>query len=249
MKNNPFIVLFLFCSIVLMGQVSDRELFRALAVNDTLAVESGFVLNSTSKVKTAINPQGYFEIQAKSKDTLIISSDLYQFKRWVVADANSDIPVVKIKLQLLNHQLKEVVVNQKKVASPIVGNTQKYVDGKYFDDAQSSPTNSTVPSFEIVDGLDFVRIGKLIGKLFKKAENKEEGNQTYDFVAEVPKRLSSNFFYKELLLLPDQVALFLFYCDNDKRSKSILNSENEFFLIDFLITKNNEFKTIRTFEK
>jgi hypothetical protein len=50
-------------------------------------------------------------------------------------------------------------------------------------------------------------------------------------------------------LKKDEIGLFLDYCEGDPKAKNLLKQEDEFLLIDFLITKNEEFKRITTFEK
>ena len=50
-------------------------------------------------------------------------------------------------------------------------------------------------------------------------------------------------------LKEQEIGLFLIYCENDKKSNALLNPDLEFQLIDFLITKNEEFKKFTIFEK
>ena len=65
----------------------------------------------------------------------------------------------------------------------------------------------------------------------------------------VSKGVDSYFFTNTLKLKNNEVGLFLDYCENDPKSKTLLQEKDEFMLIDFLITKNEEFKRITTFEK
>ena len=62
--------------------------------------------------------------------------------------------------------------------------------------------------------------------------------------------VSYSFFTDKLKLNDDQVGLFLLFCENDPKSKTFVNTTSqEFEIMDFLITKNSEFKNIATFEK
>ena len=61
--------------------------------------------------------------------------------------------------------------------------------------------------------------------------------------------IDSYFFTNTLKLKSNEVGLFLDYCENDPKSKTLLQEKDEFMLIDFLITKNEEFKRFTTFEK
>jgi hypothetical protein len=69
------------------------------------------------------------------------------------------------------------------------------------------------------------------------------------FTDAVLDRVGYTFFTHTLKLKDDEIALFLVFCENDSNSKKILKPESEFELMDFLFTKNREFKTITTFEK
>jgi len=59
----------------------------------------------------------------------------------------------------------------------------------------------------------------------------------------------NTFFTNTLNLKEDEIGLFLVFCENDSKSKTLQKPESQFELIDFLITKNREFKRITTFEK
>ena len=63
------------------------------------------------------------------------------------------------------------------------------------------------------------------------------------------KCVTADFFTETLKLEESEIGLFLVFCENDAKAKSFLESENKFQLIDFLITKNEEFKRIATFVK
>ena len=134
---------------------------------------------------------------------------------------------------------------------PAIGNSQGIVDIEFIDDAKSSPINRTMPSNGTIEnGMDFVRIFKMVSKVFKKDVAVKEGpNALVDFSDVVSKGLDRYFFTNTLKLKSEEIALFLDYCENDPKSRTLLNQQDEFMLIDFLITKNEEFKRITTFEK
>ncbi|MDZ4330335.1 MAG: hypothetical protein U0945_07105, partial [Flavobacterium sp.] len=69
-------------------------------------------------------------------------------------------------------------------------------------------------------------------------------NSNVDFSDVVSKGIDNYFFTNTLKLKKEEIGLFLDYCENDSKSKSLLKQEDEFLLIDFLITKNEEFKRI-----
>lgn len=242
------LLLFLFCQFCI-AQTLIRKPLHGMVENDSVKVEGGYVYNVNSKTKTFISSQGFFDILAKEKDTLLISSFGLKSKKLVLTEKDLEILLLKVKLQTYINQLDEVVV-KKIVIKPNLGRIQNIIDTKYFDDKQSSLKNPLMPTQEIVNGMDFVRIGKMVGKLFQKDKSDLPQAVDYgDFSKNVTSRISTFFFTNTLKLKEDEIGLFLIYCENDNKANALLNPELEFQLIEFLISKNKEFKSFTTFEK
>ena len=240
------LVLFIICPFC-FGQTLTRKPLHGIVVNDSVKVESGYVFNGNSKTRTFIGAQGFFDIMAKPKDTLLISSFGLKSKKMILTEKDFDVLLLTVKLQTFINQLDEVVV-KKTTIKPNLGNIQSIIDTKYFDDKQSSLKNPLMPTQEIENGMDFIRIGKMVGKLFKKDKPDTPKVVDYgDFSKIVTNRISPYFFTNTLKLKEDEIGLFLIYCENDYKAKALLNPELEFQLIEFLITKNEEFKRFTTF--
>jgi hypothetical protein len=248
MKTKAVIlVMFLFCQFCL-GQTLVRKHLRGRVVNDSVKVESGSVLNINSKSKAFINSQGLFDIMAKTKDTLLFLSLGSKSKKIVLTDKDFAVLLMTVKLDIDITPLKEVVIKSIYI-KPNLGNIQRIIDTEYFEDSQSSLDNPLMPT-EIKYGMDIDRVGKMIWKSFFKDNSSKEKEVDYgDFSDVVPKRIHSFFFTNTLKLKEDEIGLFLIYCENDSKAKALLKPESEFELIEFLINKNEEFKTFATFEK
>lgn len=249
MKTKKIILaLCLFCQFCL-GQILTGKPLHGMVVNDSVNVESGYVLNVNSNTRTFVNSQGIFDIMAKTKDTLLISSLGLKSQKIVLVEKDFAVSLFVIKLNTFINPLKEVVVI-KTVVKPNLGNIQRIIDTEYFDDKQSSPSpdNPLIPT-KIKYGMDIDRIGKMLWKSFFK-DNLNKGNEVDygDFTEIVPKRMHQFFFTNTLKLKEDEIGLFLMYCENDSKSKVLLKPEAEFELIEFLIVKNEEFKRFTTFE-
>ena len=151
----------------------------------------------------------------------------------------------------MNNELKEVLVSNGIKINALAGGSQKMVDRKFVDDEKSSPRNRLMPADGTIEnGMDFVRIFKDLKKILRKKEEvKEEFISDVAFSEYVKMNFSPSFFSKDIRIKEDEVELFLLYCSNDLDSKKYLKPEDRFMLMDFLITKNKEFKRITTFEK
>lgn len=251
MKTKTGILCLLFFCQFSFGQNENRKSLHGQFINESALVDNGYVFNLNSKTRTFISNQGFFDILAKAKDTLLVSSASFKSKKIVIQDKDFSKPLFVVNLETQTTLLKEVIVKRKAEIKPITGGSQGIVDMQFFDDAKSSPVNRTMPSDGTIEnGMDFVRIFKMVSKVFKNDSAKRTDlNPDVDFSDVVSKGMDAYFFTNTLGLKNDEIGLFLDYCENDPKSKSLLKEEDEFLLIDFLITKNEEFKRIATFGK
>ena len=251
MKTTIKILCLLFFCQLSFGQNGNRKSLHGQFVNEIALVDNGYVFNLNSKTRTFISNQGFFDILAKVKDTLLVLSPSFKSKKIVLQEKDFSKPLLVVALETQTTLLKEVIVRGKTDLKPAIGSTQKIVDMQFTDDAKSSPVNRTMPSDGTIEnGMDFVRIFKMVSKVFKKDSVEQAGlNKQVDFSDVVSKGLDRYFFTNTLNLKSEEISLFLDYCESDPKSKNLLKEEDEFLLIDFLITKNEEFKRITTFEK
>ena len=168
MKTSIKILCIIFICQISFGQNENRKSLHGQFTNETAIVDNGYVFNLNSKTKTFISDQGFFDILAKAKDTLLVSSPSFKSKKIVIQDKDFSKPLFIVNLETQTTLLKEVIVKRKAEIKPITGNSQGVVDLQFFDDAKSSPVNRTMPSDgSIENGMDFVRIFKMVSKVFK----------------------------------------------------------------------------------
>ncbi|MFV8268517.1 hypothetical protein ACNQGP_01100 [Flavobacterium sp. GT2N3] len=251
MKTTLKIICLLFFCQLSFSQNENRKSLHGQFINGSGSVDNGYVFNLNSKIRTFISNQGFFDVLAKAKDTLLVSSPSFKSKKIVIQETDFSKPLFVVSLEAQTTLLKEVIVKRKAEIKPITGSSQGIVDMQFFDDAKSSPVNRTMPSDGTIEnGMDFVRVYKMVSKLFRTdSAKKTDLNSAVDFSDVVSKGIDNYFFTNTLKLKNEEIGFFLQYCENDPKSKSLLKQEDEFLLIDFLITKNEEFKRITTFEK
>jgi hypothetical protein len=251
MKSKIGILVLCFCCQFCFGQILTRKPLYGQVINDSIKLENGIVFNASSKVGTVINSKGFFTIAAKATDTLVFSGLSFKSKKIILSAKDISASVLSVKLDAFVNQLSEVLIGQKKAVNPISGGSKKYVDMQFSDDEKSSPKNRTMPSDGSIEyGMNFVRIYKDVFKVLRKNNpGKTDFVKEKSFTEVAMKRASYSFFTDTLKLKDDEIGLFLVFCENDSRSKKLLKPEDEFQLIDFLVTKNSEFKRITSLEK
>lgn len=246
MKTKVVIVLFLLLGQISFCQTETRKILNGQVRNDLVPVENVIVFNVNLNTGTVVNQYGSFEIMAKVNDTLVFSSLSFKSRKIVLSENEFIAPRLIVKLEVFTNELAEVLIRAKKDLNPIEGNSQKYVDIEFFDDEKSSPKNRTMPPVGAIEnGMDFVRIYKdVLGVLRKKNPKKTDFYKETSFSEFAMNKLNYSFFSNTLGLKDDEIKLFLIYCENDSKSRELMNPNEEFKLMDFFITKNDEYKKI-----
>ena len=251
MKNSlRVLVLFLFCQIS-FGQNATRKPLHGQVTNKSLAIESGYVMNINANVRTFIGLNGLFDIMARPKDTLLFTGIAFQSKKVVLTEKDCAEVLFSVPLDLVNIELKEVLVHKELKVKSLQGGSQSITDMQFEDDKLSSPENKVMYSDQTIKyGTDFVRIFKDVKKLFRKDEDvKEEAISDIAFVEYAKDNFTPDFYTKTLGLKQDEIDLFLMYCSNDAESKQHLKPEEKFELMDFMVNKNKEFKKVEMHKK
>lgn len=253
MKSKLLVfVICLFCQFAI-GQNYSRKPLHGQVVNDSITLESGYVMNLNANIRTFISSNGLFDIMAKPKDTLLITSAAFQSKKIVLTEKNCNDKLFLVQMDLINNQLKEVVVQKELKVKAFKKDSQAIVDTKYFDDEKSSPKNRFVYNGTIENGVDFVRIFKDAKKLLRKKDVEEEVQEKeisdVAFTIYAKANFTPDFYTDTLKLKADEVDLFLLYCSVDPESKKHVKQEEKFELMDFLVTKSIEFKKANEVKK
>ncbi len=134
---------------------------------------------------------------------------------------------------------------------PLKISQQDIDDIKLTKDTRSLQKYTGVYDGTIPNGMDFGRMGKGVFNLFKNDKKEELKKKTEETVFRklVAASIPSTFFTKDLKLAPEEVGLFLDFCDADPRSKNLLENNNVLTTMDFLYAKNEMFKKMKVESK
>jgi len=201
------------------------------------------VTNTTQKVKTYTDDKGLFSIKAKVNDTLMFSSLFHQTKTLLAQSHHfEDIMVVEVK-KIVN-DLDEVLIN--KEPEPKEFSKEEYTAtfrNQIKEDIKRRPyLYGAAPS----GGVDFVAIGKLIGKLFKSKKNKKPQFTPLSYKS-IDSLFNTNSFFNDKLLsnelkIPKKHKyLFFEFCDVKQINKDFLKDSNKFLLLDAFMKCSVEF--------
>lgn len=241
MKTTYFLGLFLL--VLQTGFSQTEKMIYGKISNKGYSVHKIDVINQTISKMTTTDFDGRFSILAKAGDILIIGGNNYVTTKIFLKKEDLEKDLFEIFLDQKVIALEEVEINKTvtdlKIEAPIVTPLRS------VDNLLNSPTNNLVPNGSITDGLNFIAIGKLIGKLFK-GKSEEKGKMPKTGIKEyIAGNFNKDFFLKTLQLKEDQVTLFLEFCYADPKAEKSVQNNNQLEVTDFLITKYQDFLKLK----
>ncbi|WP_333599230.1 hypothetical protein [Flavobacterium sp.] len=240
-KITSIVLLFLSCvcfsqnAKVIHGKVSYQDSYQ----------KNIDVINFTTKKITQTNTLGEFDIEAKINDVLIFMSENFADQKYTLTAKDFQKKTLFIKLIDKPIPLEEVEINQVKAIKIESVSYNDLKMAKIQKDA-ARPKNKDVYTGEIENGVDFIQIGKMVGKLFKSKNPKsKKAEETMNFKEYAKTNFNESFFSKTLKLKPDETPRFLDYCEADSKSKTAIEKNDELAILEFLLTKKSEFDTLK----
>ena len=223
-----------------------EKLLHGKVLSNNYPLKKVEVINKTAKTSTTTDYLGDFSILVKAKDSLLFFSKDYFFTRLKITPEDISKNNLIINMVIKPEELDEVVVTSIKL-NPFKISQQDLDDIKLTKDALSLQKYTGVYNGTITNGADFGRMGTGLINLFKKDKDKELKKKTEQTVFKklVAASIPSTFFTKDLKLPPEEVELFLDFCDADPKSKNLLENNNVLTTMDFLYAKNEMFKKIK----
>lgn len=259
MRSRLYLILVALFPILTFGQV-ERSLLKGKIVADSLEVANISVKNKTANAVTMTDDKGNFRLMAKEKDTLVFSGVSFHSSFLVVSHSHMMDDDLTIRLKVKITALDEIIVRPYTITGNLETDTKKLkvktvdLNLKAVDfsvsEVKYNPVENALKSTmgtpgNAFNGIDFVKLGKGLGRLLFKPKPKPlkiEYITDKIFSDAVKEKFSRKFFTENLKLQPEQIDLFLAYCDDGSpESRALLNPKKEFELIDYLLKKSEEY--------
>ncbi|WP_396155684.1 hypothetical protein [Flavobacterium sp.] len=237
------LVTFLFLSYLSYSQTS-RLIYGKVSYLDSYQ-RNVEIINFTTKKITQTNSVGEFQIEAKINDVLVLLSDNFADQKYKLTQEDFEKEVVSIKLIEKPIALEEVDIERVNAIKSIDVSYNNLKIAKIQKDA-ARPKVDGVYTGEMVNAMDFIQIGKMIGKLFKgKNSKKNAKEEPMGFKEYALTNFNPSFFSKTLKLKPEETSRFLAYCESDPKSKTAIESNDELTVLEFLLNKKTEFDKLK----
>lgn len=244
MKQFLTVAFTLLISLTMWAQDDERTILRGKVLYRDVSVPNENVINATSEMATITNDNGEYQIRVKIGDELVFSALNYQIEIVTITEEILERNRLVVEVKEKVTELEEVVVTPEDQERFLEMQNNKLLkeEFEYEIDRSSEVQNIGLERVDrglVQDGLNFVGLFKALMKATKK-EKPEERKPLK--VSDVMRQVyDDEFFVMDLKLPQDQIDAFLFYCDTKMPTQSLLKKENEFELIDFLVTHSQTF--------
>jgi hypothetical protein len=85
----------------------------------------------------------------------------------------------------------------------------------------------------------------VLGLFIKEKEPEKEALPEIEFATLAKNTCDQKFYLEKLKLKPEEIDLFLQFCDADPKSKKLIENTNVLSMMDFLSAKNIEFQKLK----
>jgi hypothetical protein len=230
----------LLCSYLNFGQESRTSIKGRLLYRNSNVIAAN-VVNNSAQLNTITNGEGEFEIPVRVGDELIFSSVQYKIR------------TVKVTAEMIKKNRIVVSINERVniLDEVVVGpeNQQKFLDMKkeefkrvdYTQDKSTKLINRAADDRQLANGLNFVNVAKLLGRLLSK--NKGDSEKKLIPSEVLPYLFETAFFNQDLGLNAEETEGFLMEMDRVLPTQKLFKKDMEFQLIDYLVKASQEYKT------
>lgn len=235
-------VLFLFISFLGFSQ-TEKFISGKISYQDSFQKNID-VINFNTKKITQTNELGQFTIEAKVNDVLIFMSENFIDQKYKLTSEDFEKNKLIIKLAEKPIPLEEVEIQQIKQIKVAAVSYNDAKISKIQKDA-ATPKVNEVYTGEMINGVDFMQVGRMIGKLFKSKKPKDIKAEPIPFKDYAQANFNPTFFTKTLKLKPEETGRFLEYCQTDPKSKTVTDGNDELAILEFLLVKKSEFEKLQ----
>ena len=243
----PFFFTLLFI-VVSHAQDDARQILRGQVLYRNTIVPNENVINATSEMATITNGRGEFAIRVKKDDELVFTAVNYQLMVVKITDSILDNNRLVVEVNEKITELDEVIVTPEDQERFLEMKNEQLKEFEYEIDRSTEVQNIALSQQErgMQDGLNFANIFRALLKSNKESEDKRPPLKVSEVLRQV---YEDEFFVMDLKLPQDKIDAFLFYCDTQMPAQSLLKKDNEFQLIDFLVTHSKTFLQAMDAEK
>jgi hypothetical protein len=226
-------------------------LLKGVVKYNTINLPDINIINRTSKIGAASNDNGEFNISAKKGDSIEFSSLEYINRTIEITETHIQNKSITVYLEPGFNELDEVEILQKMRLDfgNVAVQNRTVLDDDDISQTSAPDTDKYMHQGYMTNGVSLIGIYNLLTKnsRAKKRSENEERNQIAQFKSQLPDTLKKlygkDFFIDWLYIPPNEVDLFLDYCQENGLG-DYYNS-NEFVIKNFLVIQSNNYLALK----
>lgn len=228
----------------ILGFAQSEKPLYGKVLSEGKAIGNIDIVNINSKKSSTTDSNGNFSILAKMGDELFVISKEYVDRKIMLTQENLDKGNLVIQLEKKPIELDDVEITTTPSVKFKV--SQADLDKAKLAKQANALKVQNVYDGTIENGIDFVRMAKGLRNLFKNKvqEKKEKSIPPIPFKDYLALNFDTAFYIQKLKLKPEEIDLFIAYCEVDSRAKSLAERQDVLEMADFLFEKNEAFKKL-----
>lgn len=224
--------------------ISEAQTITGFIYDHDAPVSAAKIINRTRHVLAYSDDNGAFKIDANSNDVLVITSYFHE-QQFLSVNASYFKDDVVIELKKITNTLDEIEITEvrEKIFDSLAFSSTSAQHGQIAYKKRTFGSGSNLQPT-----LDLIAFAKRIGKLFKK--NNTTPSIRYATTEDLITLFETNTYFnqkylrEELHIKKPYQELFFEYFSAQQLNSSILKKENEFALVDLLLTHSKAFKKL-----
>lgn len=242
MKPTILLALFLFTITFCFGQ-NEKEL-KGKIVCEGKGIANIDIVNLVSKKSCTTDSQGQFGIWVSVGDELYVLSKEYLDFKITITATHFNQSQLTFTIEKKPIALEDVEILKK--SSLKVQITQADIDAIKLSKQAQALKVVNVYDGTIENGVDFVRMFKGVSNWFKSKDKEklEKPVPPPSFKDYLNSHYDRNFYLNNLKLKPEEIDLFIAYCEADARAAALAERQDVLEMADFLFEKNEAFKKL-----
>lgn len=219
------------------SQNSFSQNIKGKVIYNDLPVAHVEVINTNSKEVVNTNADGIFEMKGAVGNWITFYHKNYDIVKIYVDSLFDYNAALEIKLSEKSTQIEEVIVQKKE---PYLKGLKTGMPLILYNKPSVQFNDGSIPN-----GMNFIAIGKMIIGLFKNKNKIEfKPKVPVQFKAFTSQSYSNEFLVNSLKLKAEEIESFLNFCSFDLKSKEAVENSDKLMLLQYLITKSEEYKKV-----
>ncbi len=239
LKRNSILILLLL-PISLLSQTITGKVYDA-----ETTVKGALVVNITQKIMTYTNGEGDFEIHAKVRDTIYVSS-LFHTKTFKEIQEQDFKHIIVIEVKKTINELDAILLRDERKRKFDSIKMANQVTQQLQEDIKQNPFHYQPPPST---NANLLAIIGMIGKLFKSKKNKEElvipiTYKDLDILFQKDHFFNDKLLTIDLNIPKDFRSLFFDFCEAKEIDSKLLAKNKQIDLLEELVLSSQEFQMI-----